>query len=329
MRGNTELKEILRAASVAQSGTTRFSKEIPLGEGWYRMLLRFSNAVTIGTGTGAIADGVRGIIKGITLRSDRNEYFYNNVPGRAIKIWQTIFRGTVPPDDTVTASTATFKAEVELWFVDPLSLVPMDTILDTRRYSALTLEISYGGVADFYTTVGTSSNITTLDIYVERVRGALPPNVRPRAQCEFGVRAPVDPSTTTLVDLERAQNLGYKRILVFGSLSTATPAPAAGVPFSSVGSDSVYTDVTLDHDAGRPYDTCLYDVIQYGNKQLYTLESRITGCVVLDQMVDGSHQSMLYSGNKSRLRVQETTAGGVAAGSQTSIAYQGVRPLIL
>jgi hypothetical protein len=328
MRGNTEVKEVLRGAAITQASTTRFSKEIPLGEGWYRTIIRFNNAVTIGTGTGAIADGVRGIIKGVTLRSDRNEFFCNLVPGRAMKLWQTMMRGTVPADDTVTASTATFTAVYEIWHVDPLAVAPLDTILDTRRYSALTLEVAYGGVADFFTSVGTSSMVTTMDLYIERLRGALPPKVKPLAYHEYGVRAPVDPSTTTNLDLERAANLAYKRALLFGSLSTATPAPAAGVPFSSVGSDLVFTDVTVDHDAGRPYDTTLYAIVQRMNKQLYTLEATVTGANFLDLMVEGSHQGLLYSGNKSRLRLLWTTAGGVAAGSQASVAYQGVRPLV-
>jgi hypothetical protein len=330
-RGNTEIKEILRAAPINQGGTSRFSNAngIPLGEGWVRMLLRFNNTVVIGTGAGALADGCLRIIKGLTLRSDKNEFFLNNLPGKAAFLFAWVKRGTQPVLSTVSAASLVFSTVIEVWFVDPLQAIPEDTILDTRRYSALTLEISYGTVADFYTAPGTATIVTTMDMYIDRQRGPIPAKVRPKFYVEYGVRPPVDPNANLVMDLERATNLAYKRCIVRGA-----SAPIVGQPFSGIDSDIVFTDLTFDHDAGRPVDTTLYPMIQAMNKQLYTLEGSAVGVptfmgsVVLDLMHDGSIQSALYSGNKSRLRVIGTLAGGAPNPAQFAVAYEALRPLI-
>jgi hypothetical protein len=330
-RGNTEVKEVFRGQTINQSGVTRFSNAngIPLGEGWVRMMLQFNNAVTIGTGAGALADGTLRIIKAITLRSDKNEFFCNQAPGKELYIWDWLKRGTQPKLDTVTAASLTFRTIIEVWFVDPLQAIPEDTILDTRRYSALTLEVTYGSLSDFYTAPGTATAVTTMDMYIDRQRGPIPAKVRPRFYSEFGVRPPVDPNSSLTVDMERASNMAYKRLLVRGSSS-----PIVGQPFSGIDSDTVFTDLTLDHDAGRPVDTTLYTVIQGMNKQLYTLEGSavatpsLMGSVALDMMHDGSLQSALYSGNKSRLRVIATLAAGAPNPAQFSIGYEAIRPLL-
>src|SRR2546430_1155575 len=248
-RGNTEIKEILRGAAINQNGVTRFSNAngIPLGEGWVRLLLQFNNALTVGTGTGALSDGCLRIIKSFTLRSDKNEFFLNAAPGKFLYLCAWIKRGTQPILDTVTAATATFRTIVEVWFIDPLQAIPEDTILDTRRYSALTLEVTYGGVADFLGTVGTSSMVTTMDLYIDRQRGPIPAKIRPKHYLEYGVRPPVDPNTALVLDMERASNLAYKRLYV-----RTSSAPLVGQPFSGIDSDVTLADVTLDHDAGRP-----------------------------------------------------------------------------
>jgi len=330
-RGNTEVKEVFRGQTINASGVTRFSNAngIPLGEGWIRTILQFNNTVVIGTGAGALADGALRIIKGITLRSDKNEFFANSAPGKELYLYSWIKRGTQPKLDTVTAASLTFRTVIEIWHVDPLQAIPEDTILDTRRYSALTLEISYGSLSDFYTAPGTATLATTMDMYIDRQRGPIPAKVRPRFYTEYGVRPPVDPNATLTVDLERASNMGYKRLVVRGS-----SAPIVGQPFSGVDSDTVFTDLTLDHDAGRPVDTSLYNIIQAMNKQLYTLEGSaagtpsLMGSVVLDMMHDGSLQSALYSGNKSRLRVIGTLAAGAPNPAQFSIGYEAIRPLL-
>jgi len=95
---NTEVKEVFRGQTINASGVTRFSNAngIPLGEGWVRTILQFNNTVVIGTGAGALADGALRIIKGITLRSDKNEFFANSAPGKELYLYSWIKRGTQP-----------------------------------------------------------------------------------------------------------------------------------------------------------------------------------------------------------------------------------------
>src|SRR5258708_510091 len=162
-RGNTEFKEIFRGRALGTGGVTRFSTEFPLGEGWYRMILRFNHVVTIGTGTGPLAQGGLRAIRGITLRSDKAEFFCNNCPGRALYFFDQVNAGTPAKLDTIAAASATYVAVVPLWFYQPRMLKPEDYLINTARYSAITLEVTYGRVADLYGTVGTATGAPTLD----------------------------------------------------------------------------------------------------------------------------------------------------------------------
>lgn len=319
-RGNTEIKELFRGRALSVGGTTRFSQELPMGEGWYRVMLRFNHAIVTGTATGPLTQGTLRIIRGITLRSDRGEMFINNAPGRFLYNIDTIKAGALARADTVANGTQ--QSIVNIWFFDPLSQMPEDYLIDTSRYSAMTLEVNYGTVADLYGTVGTATVSATLDCMIERHRGRLPDKIRPVFQLEYGVRVPVSPAVLTEILLERAANLTYKRFLLFASSVNAV----AGVPFSGDADDLIVSDFTVDHDQGRPFETLLHVPFNALNKQEYALEAVISGLDVIDFVRDGSFQSSLFSGNKSRLSVRWTN-GTVGGSPLVSLGYEGIRPL--
>lgn len=323
MRGNTEIKEVFRGQTLTGGAITRFSTQFPLGEGWYRMALRFNHTLTVGTGTTPLSENNLRLVRSISLKSDRSEYVYNTVPGRAIYRWDQLLRGSAALSTTIAASNGTYSTLLNLWFVDPLAIKPEDTIFNTARYSAVTLEIGLGTITDVLGVPGTATIASTVDCYVERTKGPLPQQVRPLLFMEYGVRTPVDPSTISTVDVERASNLAYKRWQYF----TCNTTTVVGVPFSGDASDAILSDVTVDHDGGRPFETILHNVLNAINKQDYALETAVVGQGITDFAKDGSLNSQLYSGDKSRLRLLWTN-GTLGTLPQVNLAYMGTRPLL-
>jgi hypothetical protein len=322
-RGNTEIKEVFRGQTLTNGAITRFSTQFPLGEGWYRMALRFNQTLVLGTGTTALSENNLRLIRTITFKTDRSEYVFNSVPGRAIYRWDQALRGTAALSTLIAAASATYSTLINLWFVDPLAIKPEDTVLNTARYSAVTLELGIGTISDVLGTPGTATIAVTVDCYIERSKGPLPDKVRPLIFSEYGVRVPVDPTSIQTIDLERASNLAYKRWQYFACNTTTV----VGVPYSGDASDAILTDVTVDHDGGRPFETILHPVLNAINKQDYALETAVVGQGITDFARDGSLNSQLYSGDKSRLRLLWTN-GTLGTTPQVNLAYMATRPLL-
>lgn len=323
-RGNAEVVEVARGVALTESAVVRVTTPFPLGEAWIRMMLRINIALTVGTGAGPISEGELKFIKSIRLVTDRGENLYNNVPGRLIYRLDAIKSKTVAAKDAIAAATATYRVHLNLHFIDKLMNVPEDTILNTARYSSITLEVGVGTVADLFTAPGTATETPTMDVYIERQKGRLPKPIAPQFFQEVGFRGPIDPNSLLTIDLERAANLAYKRLLAFTGSGVGL---LVGVPFSGTADSAVINELTLDVDSGPPIDRVLADVLNRMNKQEYSLEAVMVGWYIEDFVKDGSLNSSLYSGDKSRLTQRVTLAGGAANPAQLSLGYEGWRPL--
>jgi len=320
-RGNTEIVEVFRAKPVAQNSILTLSSDFPLGGGWTRLIIRLNHAVTIGTGTGAITEGELAITKSISFRTDKGERIYNNVPGRALYRLNEIKNRAPGVKSAIAAASATYTTQFELHFADPQSLRPYDTILDTSRYRSVELAVQIGGVADFFSTVGTSSNVTTMDCYVERVSGALPDGAKPLFFNEVSVVAPVNPANATVIDLERASNLALKRVLI----STNNSA-TSGVPFSGTATANVVSEFSLETSEGIPFRNLPVGVINSDNRTEYGHFTVVTGQYILDLVKDGSNRSALPTGDLSRLQVK--WVNDTLSTSQVSLITEGLRELV-
>ncbi len=321
-RGNGELLELFRGRALTVGGTTRFSQDLPVGEGWNKLILGFNHVVTIGTGAGPLAEGGLRAVRGITLRSDRGDVFVANVPGRPLYRWDATKAGTPGPLDAILAANGTYRALLSIWFWDPLAAYPMDTIIDTSRFNTMSLEVEYGGVADLYSAPGTATVAPTLDLVLDRTRGPLADKVKPLFAKEYGVRPPVVPSAATLIDLERAANLSYQRLMAY-----TTENATAGVPFTGDADADTVRDWTVDTDKAQPFLNLLQRMVTGFNRDDYGWEAAVAGLAVFDFCGDGSLNSAMLSGDKSRLRLQwvNDTLGAVAP--QVSLAYEGFRTL--
>lgn len=330
MRGYVERANLAQGAALVNSGQVSFSKEFPMGEGWFAMLLEFNFAVVIGTGAGPVTEGELLIIKNVLLKTDKGEIICN-LPGRALWKIAALKNGALPFKDAIAAASATYRVHLPIYFSDsfagPLQMLrPEDTVVDTSRYNSVSLQVQLGGLSDLFGTVGTATLTSTLDIEVERTFGQLPGSKpgeggRPVAFINYDSRPPVDANSTTSIDIERSSDLSLKRIYLHtGSSGTA------GVPWSGTNSaDRILRATIKDQNRFIENDRFLR-MVAHQNKLDCGLESLLTGVYMFNFVRDKSIASALATGDKSVLQMTWTN-DQAAANNITTLTQEGVRNL--
>lgn len=96
MRGNAEYVNIVTGQALQLNGKTVISDPLPVGEGWYRAMLRIGIVFTVGSGTTPITEGELHFIKNILFKTDRGEIICN-LPGKALYKIASYKAGIVTP----------------------------------------------------------------------------------------------------------------------------------------------------------------------------------------------------------------------------------------
>jgi hypothetical protein len=325
---NDEFIEIARAQTLQASSTTYFGPTFPLGEAWIRFHMRISINLTLGTGSTALSEGELQVIKAIYFKTDRGEIICNNTPGRLLYRMTQIKFGTAPVKTAIAAATGIYIVPLDIWFSDPFRLAESEqhaTVLDTKRYGSLQLGITMGAVSDLLGTPGTATVAFTTDLYVQRFRGILPKGLDPVLYTTYGVFPPQNPNNQTYVDMERSENLAYKRLFVMGTSVTTLP----GVPYSGNADDTIINDMDIEITEKFAYQNILSNVLQRQNQIDYQLEAIPAGCNFFS-WVDKSQslKTVLKSAGQSRMRLNWRNLGGLPATPQVTLGFEGIRPLI-
>lgn len=320
-RRDLEVISHFRAFPLVAGAPNVLGKDFPLGEGWYRLMLRFNIVLVVGTGTTPINEGELLIIKNILLRTSRGEIVVN-LPGRALYKIATTKGYTVPRKDAIAAASATYSVDIPIYFVDDEMKRPEDTILDSGAYSQITLEITMGSVADLLGTVGTATSSVNLDLEIERTKGMLPPAAKPMFFVQYASNPSQDANVQTFIEMDRSPDLAYKRLYMHES--------TGGVPggvFTGVNADVVKALESVVDQSGDIVRQRFHEMVQNQNKNDYHLEAVMAGVTVIDFVRDGSINSALYPGDRSRLQFLWTNKAGIVANDIVSQAYEGVRGL--
>lgn len=324
MRGYAEFVNVLTGQAANVNGKTVVSDPLPVGEAWYRAHLRIGIVFVVGTGTTPIVEGELNFIKNVLFKTDRGEIVCN-LPGRALYKIASYKGGIVTPrKDAIAAASATYYVNLPIYFASHYSESdrPEDTVLDTKRYSSVTLEVQLGTVADLLGTVGTSSVTCTIDMEIVRTKGLMPEKGQPTGVIAYDYRNPVDATVSQQVFLERAADLAYKYLYVHSATSGT-----AGVPFSGTNSDAIQNLVSIKDQNGFITKDRVHRMIQESNQLDFSLESILTGMEVHDFMQEGSTQAVLATVGKTLLQYQWTNQGGVGANSLITVAHEGIRGL--
>lgn len=312
---------VIRAQSLNVNGRSTFSREFPLGQGWYKMMLRVKLSLTIGTGSGAISEGELKILSNILLRTDAGETLVN-LPARALQaICQKRYSYT-PETDAIAAADGDYYVNIPIFFTDDTLQRPEDSILDTSRYNSVSLEITCGGVSDLLTTVGTSSLTAEIDVDIQRTKDLLPDLALPLFVISQEFVPPVDASSSTKIDIDRSTDLSLKTVYAH-SCSSGT----SGVPLSGTNDDTVQDIVSLQDQSGFIIQQRIHDMIQVQNRIEHGFTAIKVGYEIHDFVMDGSINSALWTGDKSKLQYTWTNQAGVAANDLVTVFYDGIRTL--
>ncbi len=319
-RGNTELVNIFTAKPLNVGALNPINEGFPLGEAYLRLILRLNIVLTNSTGTTPISEGELNLLKALTFKTSMGELLYNAVPGRPLYRLDEIKSGTPATKDNISASAGTFRVQYSIWFIDPLLVRPQDFLLNSIRYNRFQLDILLGTIADLLGTPGDGAITVNADLYAERIRGILPQKVGPVEYSEISIPAPVNPASQVYADIERANDLAVKRILIYAQNSATLGAPFSGTP-----ADTIIDKIGFDTDRGELFNKVLWRMLNTQNKQDYRLTTPQTGIILLDFTRDGSKMSSVSGGGFSRFRV--FWDNGTLSTSQISLAVEGFRPL--
>lgn len=315
---STNLISIFTGRALVLNNVNSFSRDFPKDGFWAKLLLRFKFVLTNTTGTGALSEGELQIVKKITFRTDKGEYPVLNCPARFLYRVDEKKSSTPAVKDAASATAGTFYIDIPIYFIDPLSRKPLETIFDSTRYDSVQLDIDMGGVANWLGTVGDSAITATLDCYYEPVDTI--PAVRPTKYLQFGTTTPVDPSSSTVALLEKKTAIDYKRLYVFTTNSAST-----GVTHSGAANSSVISQLDLETNEGYLYKTVLSDMINRRNKQDFRLETRTTGEYTIDLVKDGDSNRAIKALRYSKLQINWTN--DTLSTSQVSVGYEALKDL--
>jgi hypothetical protein len=251
-----ERRTILTADPMPNGNLYTFDR-FPLdGLGLTKIRLIFCVTTTTGAAD-PITWGLYQWLKGITLRNDKDEYYFKNVPGMALFRSNSYFDRAQPYHLPILAAAGVTRHVLELPLVFPFLNRSEDTIVETKRLNNLTLEIATGTVADIFVTPGASTVAVTLSIELIGTRASvgvtkdgIPDPARAQAffHSYFRTYPLIHADVQTFWDLEAAPDLALLGFLLYNHGAT-------GLPFigsvAAPGNDHV-TNVNL-YDIGHRY----------------------------------------------------------------------------
>jgi hypothetical protein len=344
MLGRYEPFEVFRNQSLLKSNVNTFTTQFPVGKPWHYLDLLFEFKVTggVAAAVGPVADGILAILKSVNCWSPRNEYFFQNVPGRlAYPITMEAFSWGAPRLDTVPAdpgngsTSAIFGALVRIPFHDPNVFDPSDFILDTLGYSNMNLSIQLGAEADLY---GTVNNVSISTAQVTAVLWQEPTPLVYQAPKTAGAQAKkqgqvgkwylshlvagaLDPTTNSFMDLPRSADMAYMNLWAFHGQTAVSGQPFSGAT-DNIGTR--YTDLTLQTDTSFPIKSVRTDYLRdWYQAQFagFSAQFKQNSYLSVRWPSRGQKQAAQYSGDKSMLRLGWTlpSSGAATAGSMLSV----------
>jgi hypothetical protein len=306
-----------QAVNSAAGSRTTFNVEWPTGPAIYETTLRLVIALTVGTASGPVTDGILNYIKQIYMKGDNNEVFVDNISARALVMGPAIIKaGTVPAFDQIAAASATYRVDIPIKHWDELTKRPEDLFVDSRRYHQMELAVTVGQMSDLFTTPGTASVVITADVDIVRSKDDLPDGLKAIGFTSYVSQNFIDPTTIAYMPLLRASDVYHKRLY----LQTASATGFWTGPHSDVVLQNLR--VTSSDDVFIKNTDWLMK--KNRDKQFYGLEAAMTGRNVVDFVRDKSNKSALFS-DRNNLRLEWDTVAGLAAGSYVSVLAEVYR----
>jgi hypothetical protein len=320
---------------------TIISRDLPVGDPWLTMRLNLRGQLRDPgvPATGTVRPDAPLNLFDIALTTDIDrDVVEPAVSARALYRYNQFLYGTAGAMTAATlpnTNTTLFNAVVDIPFVDPLLRIPMDTVLDTRRYNAVTLTITTGTILALLNAPAATTVLEScfVDIEIVRVSPRVPmPLTVAKALPFFKRHAPIVPMGDTTINLDRVPTLAIKRLCAFTSNAAAgTNEPLVGIPFTGLGVNTMVAGLRVSSNFRDHFGSSLGGVlpvlIQAGNKLDYSVEAWPAGWYVVDFNLERSLWNALATGDKSTLQAIFTWNAALANILQTSLLVAGIQKL--
>jgi hypothetical protein len=325
MRNFSEVLQIAKGVTVTSNSPLVIDRGFPMGGILHQLNLHLHITLTQTSASGAITDGMLLFCKNILFRAG-NDHFVKNLCGRGLYYYNNFIKRAAPVRDTWATTTATtYNLFLPIPFSDRSVDYPVDTAIDTRRYSSTGFHFEFlpGSVSDMLSTVGDASIAVTADLFGIYENGNLPPiggPGMPKGFREFSQPGPQIASTISDIDIEKNPKYFLRRIL--GHTATS---PVAGSPFSGTSANSVVTDISFFSNIRTHVDKRPEQNIRWENASEFELSSPLTGYYLIDFIRNKSNLEMLPTdpANLSTLKYAWTYAAG--SSPQISLLVDGYR----
>ena len=259
-----EKRTILTASPMPNGGMFTFDRFPMDGLGITKIRLLLCATVVAGTNTTPNTTGCYNYLKGITLRNNRDESYFQAVPGLALLRAGWNWDKAAPHYDPVLLAGGVFRAVLDLPLVYPFLRRPEDTIVETKRLNSMTLEIACGTILDFLSVAGTGTVAVTIGIEVIGTRASIgldrngvPDPLAAAAIFHSYMRTypMLHADVQTFWDLEAAPDLALLGFLLYNHGASGIPWVGA---LASIGNDHV-TQVSFA-DIGHRYLNGILDL---------------------------------------------------------------------
>jgi hypothetical protein len=315
---------------------TTITAEFRLGDPWLTMGLQLRGELLGGsvTPTGTINGWGANVLWQIAMQTDLDGYIIEPfVSMRALSNYQALAveaatSGAVNPTVPGIGAVTTFAGGSTIFFVDPLLRNQEDSILDTRRYAKITLQIKSGTLADL---INPSTNITMQNLMAEisllRVspRVPLPPGVAKVLNHYKSYPRVLPLNGQTVLSLDKIPTLAIKRIMFFNTAVDATDTQWSGDAVGTILDTLRIVSnkrVHLGSDVGGVTRRILFNE----NTSDYHI-SLGNAIQVFDACLDKSLLSALPTGDLSRLDAEFTYQTPIPAVASIWTLQNGVQKL--
>jgi len=292
-----ETANLFSGEVLSAPGTKTFRDVFPLsGEGYRRLRLTFHNVIGAG-GTVPNALGSYLFIKGINLRTSRNENPIS-IPGMGLYYFNWLMNGVQPGHTEVVAGEGTFKAVIDVPFTYPFIPRKEDFSLDSGRYTMLELEVQTGGIADFQRTPAGASLATTMDCHLLRNKSGMHEIGKPVGMNYIKHLAPFQAVTKGYADIEIAKDL-----ILFGFIAVAHDLATWGSEGNAFEGDPVdcLNDITFEDNLMAWIKTAKLETFEE-ERSLLSNNRALTGVFPYLFAMEGSYKSGLPTGGRTEMK---------------------------
>lgn len=302
--------------SIAFSSNNKVAEELSRGSVLREIYLNLKSSPTLTGANNTAANTAKGddwgVVKKIELIANGSEVI-RSLSGEALRMFNLFYYGITPKAATSLGDGATANPSLSSTLILPLWLPnsrrPIDTALETRDLSELTIEITWGTFTDINSAATAWTTEPSIDAYVLESFGALENHSMTRittiektisaSASEYQLRLPVNPMYRQF--LINTTDAGVDDADVINNLKLRS----GGTVFLDMSEEVLQMSTALRNGIARPFNGQTYD------DMFISANSNFEGWYFLDLAFDGLMSEIIDTLGFSEFEmILDVTLGG-------------------